>query len=282
VAVHDVSAPSDSDVGAGSGPLLAVEGIEVVYGVSLAVRGISFTVPEHGAVALLGPNGAGKSSTIRAVSGLLDLHHGMVRQGDIRFDGRSIRGLRASKIVAAGIAQVPEGRLVFPQLTVEENLVVGASARGGSAVSDSLVQVYDLFPQLKERTRQQAGWLSGGEQQMVAIGRALMATPRLLLLDEVSLGLAPRVIASIFELLADVRRELGTSMLLVEQNARAALSFAEYGYILENGRIVLEGESTDLRDNPVVRESYLGLRGAGGEQSFGDTKFYRWRKRWLP
>jgi len=263
--------------------LLAVDNVEVVYGVSLALRGISFQVPEDGAVALLGPNGAGKTSTIRAISGLLAVHNGAVRDGEIRLDGKSIRGMRAHKIVSAGVSQVPEGRLVFPQLSVEENLLVGASARKSPGVADTLTRVYDLFPRLKERTRQQAGWLSGGEQQMVAIGRALMAAPRLLLLDEVSLGLAPQVIASIFELLAEVRRELGTAMLLVEQNARAALAFADYGYILENGRVVLEGPSADLRDNPVIQESYLGVRGgAAGTRHFGEAKHYKWRTRWLP
>ena len=264
-----------------AGPLLVVDNIEVTYGVSLAVRGISFEVPENGAVALLGPNGAGKTSTIRAISGLLDIHHGSVRDGDIRFAGRSIRGMRADKIVASGVAQVPEGRLVFGQLTVEENLRVGASARTTPDVEDSLAQVYDLFPRLKERPKQQAGWLSGGEQQMVAIGRALMAAPRLLLLDEVSLGLAPRVIEGIFERLGEVRRELGTAMLLVEQNARVALGFAGYGYILESGRIVLEGPSSDLRDNSMVQESYLGVRSGDTGRAYGQVKLYRRRRRWL-
>jgi branched-chain amino acid transport system ATP-binding protein len=260
--------------------ILRVENLEVVYGVSLAVRGISFEVPEDGAIALLGPNGAGKTSTIRAITGLLDVHHGHIREGDIRFEGRSIRNLRSDKIVAGGVAQVPEGRLVFGQLTVEENLRVGASARGSSGLSDTLAQVYDLFPRLKERTKQQAGWLSGGEQQMVAIGRALMAAPRLLLLDEVSLGLAPRVIEDIFARLADVRRELGTAMLLVEQNARVALSFVDYGYILESGRVVLDAPAAELQQNPLVQESYLGVRQAGTERRYGRTKQYRRRKRW--
>jgi branched-chain amino acid transport system ATP-binding protein len=266
--------------GTAGAPLLAVENVEVRYGVSLAVRGVSFEVPENGAVALLGPNGAGKTSLIRAISGLLDVHHGAVRNGDIRLAGRSIRGLRADKIVSAGVAQVPEGRLIFGALSVEENLRVGSSARKTAGADDTLAQVYDLFPVLGERRSRQAGWLSGGEQQMLAIGRALMAGPRLLLLDEVSLGLAPKVIEDIFERLAGVRR-LGTSMLLVEQNARVALGFADYGYILESGRIVLEGASAELRDDPAVRRSYLGIRTDVGDHGFAQGKHYRRRRRWL-
>jgi branched-chain amino acid transport system ATP-binding protein len=265
----------------GPTPVLEVDNIEVTYGVSLAVRGISFTVPENGVVALLGPNGAGKTSTIRAISGLLDLHHGSVSEGDIRLAGRSIRGMRANRIVSAGVAQVPEGRLIFGTLTVDENLRAGASARKTPGTEDSLTQVYDLFPRLKERIKQQAGWLSGGEQQMVAVGRALMADPKLLLLDELSLGLAPMVIEDIFARLSEVRRELGTAMLLVEQNARVALAFAEYGYILESGRVVLEGPSAGLQDNPMVQESYLGVRKDDTHAGYGQVKLYRRRKRWL-
>jgi branched-chain amino acid transport system ATP-binding protein len=262
-------------------PLLVADNVEVVYGVSLALRGISFVVPENGAVALLGPNGAGKTTTIRAISGLLDLHHGSIRDGEIRLDGVSLKGMRTDRIVGAGVAQVPEGRHVFKELTVEENLRVGASARVKPGVDDTMAQIFDLFPRLKERFKQQAGWLSGGEQQMVAIGRALMAAPRLLLLDEVSLGLAPLVIEDIFERLREVRRDLGTAMLLVEQNARVALGFAEYGYILESGRIALEGPSGALRDDPTVRESYLGARREGTSLGYAQHKHYRRRRRWL-
>jgi branched-chain amino acid transport system ATP-binding protein len=232
-------------------------------------------------VALLGPNGAGKTTTIRAISGLLDLHHGSIRDGEIRLDGVSLKGMRTDRIVGAGVAQVPEGRHVFKELTVEENLRVGASARVKPGVDDTMAQIFDLFPRLKERFKQQAGWLSGGEQQMVAIGRALMAAPRLLLLDEVSLGLAPLVIEDIFERLREVRRDLGTAMLLVEQNARVALGFAEYGYILESGRIALEGPSGALRDDPTVRESYLGARREGTSLGYAQHKHYRRRRRWL-
>jgi branched-chain amino acid transport system ATP-binding protein len=189
--------------------------------------------------------------------------------------------MRPDRIVASGIAQVPEGRHVFKELTVEENLLVGASARKGRVNHDTLTQVFDLFPRLKERTKQQAGWLSGGEQQMVAIGRALMAEPKLLLLDEVSLGLAPLVIEDIFARLGEVKNDLGTAMLLVEQNARVALAFADYGYILESGRIVLEGPSAALRDDPTVKESYLGVRREGAAGGFGRQKHYRRRRRWL-
>jgi branched-chain amino acid transport system ATP-binding protein len=276
VAAETPAAPTPSGA-----PLLEVDNVEVLYGVSLAVRGISFTVPENGVVALLGPNGAGKTSTIRAISGLLDVHHGSIRDGDVRLRGKSIKGMRPDRIVGSGIAQVPEGRHVFKELTVEENLRVGASARKGGGIDDSMTQVFDLFPRLKERIRQQAGWLSGGEQQMVAIGRALMADPKLLLLDEVSLGLAPLVIEDIFERLGEVRRDLGTSMLLVEQNARVALAFADHGYILESGRIVLDGPSADLRDDPTVKESYLGVRREGTGTGFGKQKHYRRRRRWL-
>jgi branched-chain amino acid transport system ATP-binding protein len=275
------TAPSDTGTGS-TAPLLVVDNIEVVYGVSLALRGISFTVPENGAVALLGPNGAGKTTTIRAISGLLDVHHGAIRDGEIRLAGRSLRGMRTDRIVRSGVAQVPEGRHVFKELTVEENLLVGASARATPGASDTMTQVFDLFPRLKERVKQQAGWLSGGEQQMVAIGRALMAAPRLLLLDEVSLGLAPLVIEDIFDRLREVRQDLGTSMLLVEQNARVALAFADYGYILESGRIALEGPSAALRDNPVVKESYLGVhREEADAPAYAQHKHYRRRRRWL-
>jgi branched-chain amino acid transport system ATP-binding protein len=279
-----MSAQTDTSAAPGgrdAAPLLVAENLEVVYGVSLALRGISFVVPEHGAVALLGPNGAGKTTTIRAISGLLDLHHGAIREGDIRLGGKSLKAMRPHRIVASGVAQVPEGRLVFKELTVAENLEVGASARSRSGLDETLTQIFDLFPRLKERYKQQAGWLSGGEQQMVAIGRALMARPSLLLLDEVSLGLAPLVIEDIFRSLHDVRRDLGTAMLLVEQNARVALGFADYGYILESGRIALEGPSSALRDDPTVKESYLGARRDTATEGYAQHKHYRRRRRWL-
>jgi len=260
-------------------PLLAVNNIEVVYGVSLAVRGVSFTVPDNGVVALLGPNGAGKTSVIRAVSGLLPMHSGSVRSGDIVLDGKSVRALPPDKIVGRGVGQVPEGRLVFRQLSVEENLRVGAAARKGANVRESMDGIFEFFPVLAERRRQKAGWLSGGEQQMLAVGRALMSQPRLLLLDEVSLGLAPRVVELIFERLGDVRRNLNTAMLLVEQNAAIALEFADYGYILESGRVALAGTAAELKTNPAVQESYLGAGREG--HSYAAQKHYRKRRRWL-
>jgi branched-chain amino acid transport system ATP-binding protein len=239
-------------------PLLSVRNLEVGYGdAGLSIRGVSLEVPAGGVVALLGANGAGKTTTIRAISGLLAPHRGAIRGGDIRFEGASIRRLRSSQVVSRGIAHVPEGRLLFPSLTVQENLLAGASQRRGAGVDASLEQVFDLFPVLRDRRRGHAGWLSGGEQQMVAIGRALMAAPRLLLVDELSLGLAPLVTQGIVERLRQAQRELGMATLIVEQNARLALEFADYAYILESGRIVLEGASAELRDDPQVREAYL-------------------------
>jgi branched-chain amino acid transport system ATP-binding protein len=285
VAVHVVSAVTTSQPEspeAGVKPLLVIDNLEVLYGnVSLALRGISFTVPERGVVALLGPNGAGKTSTIRAISGLLPIHGGSVRSGDILLDGKSIRGAKPDKLVANGLAQVPEGRLVFAHLSVTDNLRLGATQRRRGGLGDSMDQIFDLFPVLKERRKQQAGWLSGGEQQMVAIGRALMAAPRMLLLDEVSLGLAPLAIELIFERLREVQRELGTTMLLVEQNARVALDFADHGYIVESGRVVLEGATSDLRENEDVQRSYLGGGAHGERVSYASTKRYRKRTRWL-
>ena len=277
MAVHDLNGAPQ----AAPGPILDIRNLEVVYNdISLAVRGISLHVPEGSAVALLGANGAGKTTTIRAVSGLLYLYEGHVREGEIAVAGRSVNRLRPHQIVALGVAQVPEGRMVFGHLTVEENLRVGAASRRDGRTQDVLAQVFDLFPVLKERRRQESGWMSGGEQQMIAIGRALMASPRLLLLDEVSLGLAPRVIESIFGQLARVRAELGTAMLLVEQNAALALEFADYGYIMENGRVVLDGPAERLLNNPDVQEFYLGIN-EDTARSYAAVKHYKRRKRWL-
>ena len=268
--------------GSGSGDILALRNVEVVYNeISLAVRGVSLSVPNGSVVALLGANGAGKTSTIRAVSGLLDIHNGRVREGDITLDGESIRKLSPHTLVARGIAQVPEGRQVFGHLTVEENLRVGASAHKGHQVKESLDTVYEMFPQLAERRRAEAGWMSGGEQQMVAVGRALMARPKLLLLDELSLGLAPQIIETIFARLAVVRTELHTSMLMVEQNARLALEFCDYGYIMENGRIVLDGPAGSLLGNSDVQEFYLGVSGEQAARSYASIKHYKRRKRWM-
>jgi branched-chain amino acid transport system ATP-binding protein len=262
--------------------VLDVAGLEVAYGGGApALRGVTLRVDPGAAVALLGANGAGKTTTIRAVSGLLRLHSGRVLAGAITLDGRDVTRLKPHKIVAQGVGQVPEGRMVFAELTVDENLRIGATARRGSAPGDEIERIYELFPQIAGRRHDQAGWLSGGEQQMVAIGRGLMANPRLLLLDEVSLGLAPMLTRTIFERLRDVRSETGTSMLVVEQNARLALEFCDYAYVLESGRIVLEGPAERLRHDPQVQELYLGGAVGEAERSFAHAKRYRRRRRWL-
>ncbi|MFV0463495.1 MAG: ABC transporter ATP-binding protein [Nostocoides sp.] len=261
--------------------LLVLRNVEVVYNeISLAVRGVSLTVPAGAVVALLGANGAGKTTTIRAISGLLGIHEGRVREGDITLAGQSVKRLTPHAIVERGVAQVPEGRQVFGHLTVEENLRVGASATKEHNVKDSLDTIYQLFPRLADRRRAEAGWMSGGEQQMVAVGRALMARPKLLVLDEVSLGLAPQVIETIFEQLRAVRDELNTAMLMVEQNAKLALDFCDYGYIMENGRIALDGPSNKLLGNQDVQEFYLGVN-ADTTRSYASIKHYKRRKRWV-
>jgi branched-chain amino acid transport system ATP-binding protein len=262
--------------------VLSVSGLEAAYGGSApALRGVTLEVREGTAVALLGANGAGKTSTIRAISGLLSHHAGRILAGSVELEGTDITRLKANRIVSQGVAQVPEGRMVFAELTVEENLRIGASARKGGASQEVMEQIYALFPQIERRRNDQAGWLSGGEQQMVAIGRGLMATPRLLLLDEVSLGLAPLITRAIFEQLREVRRASGTSMLVVEQNARLALEFCDYAYVIDSGRIVLEGPANTLREDPQIQELYLGGAVHEAERSFAAAKRYRRRRRWL-
>jgi branched-chain amino acid transport system ATP-binding protein len=241
--------------------VLEVAGLSVGYArKGLALEGISLSVPKGGIVALLGPNGAGKTSLIRAVSGLLDLHHGHVDQGTIRFDGHSIVGVAPHRLVRMGMGQVPEGRLVFKQLSVEENLLVGAAILPRAKVQEGLESVYQLFPRLLERRQSAAGWLSGGEQQMLALGRALIGRPRLLLVDELSLGLAPLIVKDIYQQLRVVGQTLGTAMLVVEQNARLALEFAASAYVLNSGRVVLSGPSSEVARNEAMKESYLGAR----------------------
>jgi branched-chain amino acid transport system ATP-binding protein len=263
-------------------PVLAVSGLEVAYGASApALRGVTLEVREGTAVALLGANGAGKTTTIRAISGLLRHHSARVLAGSVKLDGIDVTKFKANKIVASGVGQVPEGRMVFAELTVQENLRIGATARKGGVSLEVMDQIYSLFPQIESRRNDQAGWLSGGEQQMVAIGRGLMATPRLLLLDEVSLGLAPMITRTIFEQLREVRRTAGTSMLVVEQNARLALEFCDYAYVIESGRIVLEGPAEALREDPQIQELYLGGAVHEAERSFATAKRYRRRRRWL-
>ena len=260
--------------------MLEINNLEVVYhSVVRVLRGVSLRVADGGITALLGPNGAGKTTLLRAVTGLLDLHEGSVTRGSVVFDGVDLVGMRPDAIVASGIAQVMEGRRVLAELTVEENLIAGAWSLDRSAVRGRLEEFYERFPILGERRRQQAGYLSGGEQQMVAIARALMAQPRLLLLDEPSLGLAPRIVADVARLIRGIHAE-GVSILLVEQNAALALELAEHGVVLETGRVVREGPADQLRDDEDIREFYLGL-GEGGRRGYRDIKHYRRRRRWL-
>ncbi len=263
--------------------MLTVNNIEVLYHeVILALKGVSLEVPSRGIVALLGANGAGKSTTLKAISGLLRHENGRVTEGSIEFLGQRIDRRSAEEIARMGIIQVIEGRRVFEHLTVEQNLRVGAHLRAdGRSVAAGLEMVYQYFPRLKERRHVVAGFVSGGEQQMLVIGRALMAGPRLLLLDEPSMGLAPLLIREIFEIVTRLNRAEGISILLVEQNARLALSVAQYAYVLENGRIVMDGESERLRENPDIRDFYLGLTDLGTRKSFRAVKHYKRRKRWV-
>ena len=260
--------------------MLTVENLEVVYeDVILVLKGVSMSVPEGGIVALLGANGAGKTTVLRAITGLLDIHRGEITKGTITLEGESIHGLSAPETVARGIGQVMEGRRTFVEFTVDENLRIGAHTAPRGSVEANLDRVYTLFPRLADRRKQLAGYLSGGEQQMLVIGRALMAEPRILLLDEPSLGLAPLIVQQIRDLIVDINRQ-GTSVLLVEQNANLALSIASHGYILETGKVVMDKPADVLREDEDVREFYLGLREEGAS-SFRDVKHYKRRKRWL-
>jgi branched-chain amino acid transport system ATP-binding protein len=273
-------------VSAGNGtprPLLAVNNIEVIYDhVILVLRGVSLRVPEGGIVALLGANGAGKSTTLKAISGLLRTERGEVTKGAIEFGGRAIHRLEAGEIVRGGVVQVMEGRHVFEHLTVEENLLTGAYTRRDTAAArKDLDLVYTYFPRLVERRGFKAGYISGGEQQMLAIGRALMARPKLMLLDEPSMGLAPMLVQEIYGIVSRLNQEERVAVLLAEQNATIALKFAQYGYVMENGRIVLDGEARTIADNEDIKEFYLGLTGVGQRKSYRDVKHYRRRKRWL-
>jgi branched-chain amino acid transport system ATP-binding protein len=262
--------------------LLQVENLEVVYNdVVLVLKGLSLSVQQGRITALLGANGAGKSTTLKAISGLLQTEDGEITDGAVVYDGLKIHGLPPEQVVRKGIFQVMEGRRVFEDLNVEENLRCGAFTRKSRTIAPNLEKVYGYFPRLKERRKQLAGYLSGGEQQMLAISRALMAEPRLLLLDEPSLGLAPLLVEEIFEIIGRVNSEQGVSILLVEQNARAALNLASDGYIMENGRIVLDGPAKTLLANPDVQEFYLGMGHAGERKRYRDVKHYRRRKRWL-
>ena len=263
--------------------LLSVNNIEVIYNhVILVLKGVSLEVPEGGIVALLGANGAGKTTTLKSISNLLSSERGEVTKGSIHYENQEIQSLTPSDLVKRGVIQVMEGRHCFEHLTVEENLMTGAYTRGGDrkGISEDLEMVYGYFPRLKERFKSLAGYISGGEQQMVAIGRALMARPKLMLLDEPSMGLAPQLVEEIFEIVALLNREKQVSILLAEQNASIALRYAKTGYILENGRIVMEGEAKALADNDDVKEFYLGIS-QGDQKSFKDVKHYRRKKRWL-
>jgi branched-chain amino acid transport system ATP-binding protein len=262
--------------------MLEVANLEVVYNETLLVlRGISLSVPEGKIVALLGTNGAGKTTTLRAIGGLLDVHEGEITKGSVTFLGKKLAGLDPADIVLSGITQVLEGRRIFAEMTVQENLMTGAhTVRDKARIDAGFERVMGLFPQLKERLGQTAGYLSGGEQQMVAIGRALMAGPKLLILDEPSLGLAPKLVQTIRDIIVQVN-EQGTAVLLIEQNARMALSIAHHGYVMETGRIVLDGPAEKLLKDEDVKEFYLGLGAAGTRKSFKDVKHYKRRKRWL-
>jgi branched-chain amino acid transport system ATP-binding protein len=263
--------------------LLEVNNIEVIYNhVILVLKGVSLKVPKGGIIALLGGNGAGKTTTLKAISNLLHSERGEVTKGIISYRGERVQDLDPAELVKRGVIQVMEGRHCFEHLTVEENLLTGAYTRsdGKGALDAELEKVYSYFPRLKERRKSQAGYTSGGEQQMVAIGRALMSKPETILLDEPSMGLAPQLVEEIFGIVKDLNEKEGATFLLAEQNTNVALRFANYGYILESGRVVMDGPAKDLRENPDVKEFYLGMSDEG-RKSFRDVRSYRRRKRWL-
>jgi len=263
--------------------LLEVNNIEVIYNhVILVLKGVSLSVPKGGITALLGGNGAGKTTTLKAISNLLHSERGEVTKGSINYRGQRVQDLDPAQLVKLGVIQVMEGRHCFEHLTVEENLLTGAYTRtdGAAAIQKDLEMVYAYFPRLKERRRSQAGYTSGGEQQMVAIGRALMSRPETILLDEPSMGLAPQLVEQIFEIVKSVNENEGVSFLLAEQNTNIALKYAHYGYILESGRVVMDGPAAELRENADVKEFYLGMS-EQGRTSFRDVRSYRRRKRWL-
>ena len=263
--------------------VLEVNNIEVIYNhVILVLKGVSLKVPKGGITALLGGNGAGKTTTLKAISGLLASERGEVTKGSIRYRGEDIAHADPAETVKKGVVQVMEGRHCFEHLTVEENLLTGAYTRsdGSGAIQADLEMVYDYFPRLKERRKSQAGYTSGGEQQMCAVGRALMSKPETILLDEPSMGLAPQLVEQIFEIVKTINEKEGVTFLLAEQNTNVALRFAHYGYILESGRVVMDGPAADLRENQDVKEFYLGMSDEG-RKSFRDVRSYRRRKRWL-
>ncbi len=281
--MNEVAAVAEPAAGASRQPVLRVNNIEVIYDhVILVLKGVSLEVPEGGIVALLGANGAGKTTTLKAISNLLGAERGDVTKGSIEYRGERVDKLTPTDLVNRGVIQVMEGRRCFEHLTVEENLLTGAYLRtdGRGAIERDLELVYSYFPRLKERRKAQSGYTSGGEQQMTALGRALMSRPKMILLDEPSMGLAPQLVKEIFQIVKQLNENEGVAFLLAEQNTAGALRLAQYGYILENGRVVLDGDAETLRENEDVKEFYLGLS-AGGRKSYRDVKFYRRRKRWL-
>ncbi|MGL5446315.1 MAG: ABC transporter ATP-binding protein [Rhabdaerophilum sp.] len=264
-------------------PILSVNNIEVIYDhVVLVLKGVSLTVPRGGIVAVLGANGAGKTTTLKAISNLLKAERGDVTKGSIIFEGERVDMMNPADLVRRGCIQVMEGRHCFGHLTIEENLLTGAFTRkdGRAAIKRDMEMVYNYFPRLRQRLKSMSGYTSGGEQQMCAIGRALMSRPKMILLDEPSMGLAPQIVEEIFEIVKDLNAKEGVSFLLAEQNTNMALKYATYGYIMETGRIVMDGDAQSLRENEDVKEFYLGVSG-GDKKSFRDVKSYKRRKRWL-
>ena len=263
--------------------VLSVNNIEVIYDhVILVLKGVSLTVPRGGIVAILGANGAGKTTTLKAISNLLKAERGEVTKGSIEFEGERVDTMSPNELVRRGCIQVMEGRHCFAHLTIEENLLTGAFTRrdGNTAIKRDLEKIYTLFPRLRQRRQSVAGYTSGGEQQMCAVGRAMMSNPRMILLDEPSMGLAPQVVEEIFEIVKRLNAEEGVSFLVAEQNTNMALKYATYGYIMETGRIVMDGEAKSLRENEDVKEFYLGVS-EGAKKSFREVKSYKRRKRWL-
>ena len=277
------STPPPSVMPAAAAPILSVNNIEVVYNhVILVLKGVSLEVPKGGIVALLGANGAGKTTTLKAISNLLHAERGEVTKGSILFEGEEVHSRSPNELVRRGCIQVMEGRRCFAHLTIDDNLLTGAFTRrdGKAAIARDLDLVYSYFPRIKERRDAIAGYTSGGEQQMCALGRALMARPKMILLDEPSMGLAPQIVEEIFEIVKSLNENEGVSFLLAEQNTNMALKYARYGYILENGRVVMDGQAKALRENEDVKEFYLGVA-EGKRKSFRDVKHYKRRKRWL-
>jgi len=283
MSIAEQAKPSAHAAPAANASILSVNNIEVVYDhVILVLKGVSLDVPAGGIVALLGANGAGKTTTLKAISNLLHSERGEVTKGSIEFEGKHVHSLSPNELVRRGCIQVMEGRHCFGHLTIEENLLTGAFTRrdGRGAIKDDLDKIYAYFPRLKERRNSMSGYTSGGEQQMCAIGRALMSKPKMILLDEPSMGLAPQIVEQIFDIVRDINSKEGVSFLIAEQNTNMALKYATFGYIMETGRIVMDGDAASLRENEDVKEFYLGVA-EGSKKSFREVKSYKRRKRWL-